>query len=246
MNSSIVPYDDSNRQPQVFNFNGNDVRTVLDDNGDPVFVALDVCRILEIANERNAYSRLDDDEKDVRTIDTLGGPQQMVVVSESGLYSLVLSSRKPEAKAFKRWITHDVLPALRKNGSYSLQQMSPLQQLKAMVAHMEQTERQIAELHQIQAGQAQQIEAINDELLDRDYYTIRQWCKKQRIDFTPALLSMWGKTATGLSRERGIERKEASEGLTTVGRYHKSILLDTCVAKPKNTGQLPLMDAGGR
>lgn len=63
-------------------------------------------------------SRLDDDEKGVSLIDTLGGVQNMVTVNEPGLYTLVLGSRKPEAKAFKRWITHDVIPSIRKNGGY--------------------------------------------------------------------------------------------------------------------------------
>lgn len=87
-------------------------------NGDPLFVATDVCRALEIQNSRDALARLDEDEKDVVSTDTLGGKQAMSAVTESGLYSLVLGSRKPEAKAFKRWITHEVIPAIRKTGGY--------------------------------------------------------------------------------------------------------------------------------
>ena len=82
------------------------------------FVAADVCRILEHSNSRMAVERLDDDEKGVSSIYTPGGTQEMSIVSESGLYSLVLGSRKPEAKAFKRWITHDVIPSIRKTGGY--------------------------------------------------------------------------------------------------------------------------------
>ncbi len=62
--------------------------------------------------------RLDDDEKGISTIDTLGGKQRMAIINEPGLYSLVITSRKPEAKAFKRWITHEVIPAIRKHGAY--------------------------------------------------------------------------------------------------------------------------------
>ena len=106
---------------QVFkNEEFGEIRTV-EQGGDTWFIANDVCRALELDNSRQALSRLDEDEKDVTLNDTLGGMQTMAIINESGLYSLVLSSRKPEAKAFKRWITHEVLPAIRRTGSYSNQ-----------------------------------------------------------------------------------------------------------------------------
>ena len=95
-----------------------EVRTVLRD-GEPWFVAADVCRALEISNSRDALTRLDADEKGVASTDTLGGRQEMQVVSEPGLYALVLGSRKPEARAFKRWITHEVIPDIRRHGMYA-------------------------------------------------------------------------------------------------------------------------------
>lgn len=101
----------------VFTYSDLDVRTVVRD-GEPWFVAADVCTVLEIRNNRDALVGLDDDEKGVATADTLGGPQQVAVINEPGLYSLILRSRKPEAKAFKRWITHEVLPAIRQTGRY--------------------------------------------------------------------------------------------------------------------------------
>ena len=93
------------------------IRTLTID-GEPWFVAADVCRALEIGNPSMTVERLDDDEKGISTIDTLGGKQRMTIINEPGLYSLVLSSRKPEAKAFKCWITHEVIPAIRKYGGY--------------------------------------------------------------------------------------------------------------------------------
>ena len=93
------------------------VRTLLR-NGEPFFVATDVCKALSITNNRDAIARLDEDEKGVASIDTLGGEQVVSIISESGLYSLVLGSRKPEAKSFKRWITHEVIPSIRKHGAY--------------------------------------------------------------------------------------------------------------------------------
>ena len=93
------------------------VRT-LNLNGEPWFVAADVCKALELGNPSMTVERLDDDEKGISTIDTLGGKQRMAIINEPGLYSLVITSRKPEAKAFKRWITHEVIPAIRKHGAY--------------------------------------------------------------------------------------------------------------------------------
>lgn len=94
------------------------VRTLLID-GEPWFVAADVCRALEIGNSRMALTRLDADEKNTVTLnDGKRGNPNAAIVNESGLYSLVLGSRKPEAKAFKRWITHEVIPSIRKNGAY--------------------------------------------------------------------------------------------------------------------------------
>lgn len=103
---------------QVFsNEKFGQVRTVMQ-GGEPWFVAADVCRALEIGNTAQAASKLDDDEKGIISNDTLGGRQNMLAVNEPGLYSLVLGSRKPEAKNFKRWITHEVIPTIRKTGGY--------------------------------------------------------------------------------------------------------------------------------
>ena len=92
---------------------------VLKRNGEAWFVAVDVCKALDINNARQAVTRLDDDEK--CTVISNDG-RQMNIVSESGLYSLVLSSRKKEAKTFKRWVTHDILPEIRKTGGYNPEQ----------------------------------------------------------------------------------------------------------------------------
>lgn len=105
----------------TFEFGDLPLRTVTV-GGDPWFVAVDVCRALEIGNPRQAVSYLDDDEvrqAPVTTDDGSGRVLMTNVVSEAGLYSLILRSRKPEAKAFKRWVTHDVLPAIRRTGSYT-------------------------------------------------------------------------------------------------------------------------------
>lgn len=94
------------------------IRTSIVD-GEPWFVAADVCRALEIGNPTMALSRLDDDEKALISIEGLSkGNDKGNIVNEPGLYNLVLGSRKPEAKEFKRWITHEVIPSIRKHGAY--------------------------------------------------------------------------------------------------------------------------------
>lgn len=102
-------------------FQGIEVRAV-EREGEFWFIATDVARALEIGNSRQAVARLDEDEKGVISTDTLGGAQEVAIVSESGLYSLILGSRKAEAKVFKRWVTHDLLPTLRRTGFYSLRE----------------------------------------------------------------------------------------------------------------------------
>lgn len=91
---------------------------VVERNGEPWFVAVDVCRVLGLDDTGRAVSRLDDDELTRIKIGSGGQMREAYAVNESGLYALVLGSRKPEAKAFKRWVTHEVLPAIRRTGRY--------------------------------------------------------------------------------------------------------------------------------
>ena len=114
------------------------IRTVVED-GEPLFVLKDVCAVFGDQNYRRVSSRLDDDEKGVSITDTLGGKQELTIISESGLYNVILLSRKPEAKKFKRWVTHEVLPSIRKHGVYAVDELlanpdlliRALQELKA-------------------------------------------------------------------------------------------------------------------
>ena len=113
--------------PRAFTFNASDqqVRTVLID-GEPFFVAKDVCSILDISNHNDAISRLDDDEKGRSVIPTQFGNKETNLVNESGLYHLIFQSRKPEAKAFRKWVTSEVLPSLRKSGKYEMRPKAPI------------------------------------------------------------------------------------------------------------------------
>lgn len=121
-----------NQFAKVFNYQEQQVRTLLKDN-QPWFVAKDVCDILEISNSRDALSRLDEDEKATSVLPTQYGNKEMNLVNESGLYELVFTSRKQEAKSFKKWIKQEVLPSIRKTGTYSSEKVVPLSKDKALV-----------------------------------------------------------------------------------------------------------------
>ncbi|SDH86990.1 Prophage antirepressor [Aneurinibacillus thermoaerophilus] len=142
--------------PTIFNFEDREVRVVMVNN-EPWFVAKDVCEVLEISKHRDAVSRLDDDERGSVLVDTPGGKQEMVAVNEYGIYSLVMTSRKSEAKKFKRWVTHEVLPAIRKTGSYSVQQNNvvPLSKDQAIVTVLRTTADLLEGQEELRQGQQQ-------------------------------------------------------------------------------------------
>lgn len=157
-------------------FEGHELR-IVERDGEPWFVAKDVCDILEINNNRQALARLDEDEKGVSLIDTLGGKQKLATVNEFGLYSLVLSSRKAEAKKFKRWITHEVIPSIRKTGSYSLEKneslsverLSPeLQMFKQLWDGMARKELEDAKRDEQIKGLETTVTVIKDTFLHKD------------------------------------------------------------------------------
>ncbi|MDQ7830669.1 MAG: BRO family protein [Desulfovibrionaceae bacterium] len=101
-----------------FAFGDELVRAKLDAQGNPWFVAKDVCRVLELGNVTEATRGLDEDERGSEFLNTSGGRQEMLTISESGLYSLIFRSRKDEARAFRRWVTSEVLPTIRRTGVY--------------------------------------------------------------------------------------------------------------------------------
>lgn len=109
-----------NPEIQTFNFNSATLRTLTDTAGDPWFVLKDCTSILGLGNPTETVKMFDDDEfSTTEVIDSIGRRQQTYIISEAGLYGLVLKSRKHEAKEFKRWVTHEVLPSIRKHGIYA-------------------------------------------------------------------------------------------------------------------------------
>ena len=138
-------------QLEVYEFpdTGQQIRTILRGD-DPWFVAVDVAAALGIANARDAVSRLDESEKGVGETDTPGGRQRVTVISEAGLYRLVMRSNRPDAVRFQMWIAHEVLPAIRRTGGYTV----PARQLP----------RTFAEALELAARQAREIESQTAEL----------------------------------------------------------------------------------
>ena len=100
----------------IFNHLGNDIRVVTDEQGEPLFVLNDICTALGITNTRNVAGRLDEDCVRLADVtDNLGRLRQTNVITEAGLYEVIIRSDKPEAKAFRRWVTSEVLPSIRKH-----------------------------------------------------------------------------------------------------------------------------------
>lgn len=128
--------------PIPYTYNDQPVR-VLDIDGEPWFVLADLCKVLGITNARNITMRLADDMKGVRPMDTPGGVQEMTIVSEPGMYEVVIRSDKPEAVTFRRWITSEVLPSIRKTGGYGNRELTPQELMARAVIAAQDTIREL-------------------------------------------------------------------------------------------------------
>lgn len=192
---------------QLFQYNGNQVRTVSID-GEPWFLVKDVCDILELTNQGNAVARLDEDEKQtIRLTDTLSRNPNMTIVNEPGLYSLINRSRKPEAKVFQRWVNHEVLPSIRKTGSYSVQQLTPSEILHQMTGALVELEKkqdhQAAVLAETQRQIADLIHGlvdINEPLRSQFNTAVRTYAGTVDINFAEA----YNKVYNLLSKQNGV------------------------------------------
>lgn len=202
---------------QVFNNDtfGN-LRTIIKDD-EIWFVAKDVCDALELGNSRQALVRLEDDEKADVILNDGSQNRRMNIINEYGLYSLVLASRKPEAKTFKRWVTHDVLPSIRKTGQYSSLPQDYLSALKALVVSEE--AKQKAEL---ELAIAQPKANYTDNVLSSEgYMTATQIAKD------------YGKSAKWLNKllhAEGIQYKSGNQWLLYAKYADKGYTVSgTCV-----------------
>lgn len=181
----------------IFYYEGADIRTVAIE-GEPWFVGKDVAEVLGYANPRKALAdHVDGEDKGVTKCDTLGGAQDLTIINESGLYSLILGSKLPTAKQFKRWVTSEVLPAIRKTGGY-LHGADDLDPAELMAKALKVAERTLAERdarisaltvqNAIMAPKAEYFDALVDRnLLTNFRETAKQLGVKER-DFIGFLL----------------------------------------------------------
>ena len=130
---------------------------------DPWFVAKDACDCLKITNVSKACQTLDEDEKGITKGYTLGGSQDMMLISESGLYTLIMRSNKPEAKVFRKWVTSEVLPSIRKTGSYGMTQISRKDQLFLDIIHAESEDVRVSALTELAEINKQEVKALTVE-----------------------------------------------------------------------------------
>lgn len=211
----------------LFDYDDQPVRTV-QINGDPWFVAQDVCTVLGLDNPSKATRGLDDDERGITSVDTPSGVQEMLIISEPGLYSMLVRSRKPEAKRFRRWVTHEVIPTVRRTGQYvapttaeSSSVPAPRDQFDAMramaVAHIamiDELARQDREIRAVEGHVTQldqRVTAIESDpgwCAATAWASLRGWLQADRDT-----LNRLGRRAAKIARAQGLEaRKTLSTG----------------------------------
>lgn len=214
MNKDMIPHNPQN--PQQFMFGDHPVRIVTDTDGNPLFVASDVCRAIELSNVSQAVSRLDDDERgDIIINDVAGRPNKAIVVTESGVYSLILRSTKPSAREFRRWVTHEVIPSIRKTGSYIRNPNKlanpnhTLDALEAIVANLRQQQNQISALQWQQDNLQTDVQQIDTRLAKvekrplKNYHTVADYMFAHKRNETPERIALMEQWALELSSEMG-------------------------------------------
>lgn len=222
----------------AWKYEGREVRTVQRE-GQPWWVAKDVCDVLELSNPSEALRGLDDDERDTLSnpegISTDGRAQSINIVNEPGLYSLILRSRKPEAKRFKRWITHEVIPSIRKTSGYSMPNSrgSVVQQaefLLELARKEEEQDRQIADAKRI--AQA----ALDVSESNYGMYSVLAFARLHNLPMPNAQASNHGKNLSNVCKERGLKTgrvRDARWG--SVNTYPETLLREyfgwDCAAK---------------
>lgn len=149
---------------KVFNYQDNEVRTV-EVNGEPWFVLKDVCNVLGLGSAHKVADRLDEDERNqIPLTDSLGREQETTIVNESGLYNVLLRSDKPEAKPLRKWVTSEVLPSIRKTGSYAQKPLSPVEMFAMQAQINLEQERRLAAVENRQGELTLQVQHNSDAM----------------------------------------------------------------------------------
>ncbi len=222
----------------IFNFSENEIRVVIGENGEPWFVAADVCSVIDVQNVSQAVSRLDDDE---RSMFNIGRQGEVSIVNESGLYSLVLGSRKPEAKKFKKWITSEVLPSIRKTGAYQIKPMTPLEYAKAQVVLLErleeiekqrdialQTKAEIGSRREATAMATASIATRKANALEIELDRSKDYCTIKRMQMIYHGMEFNWRALKQASIEMGILAADVFDpNFGTVKAYHRDVWRET-------------------
>ena len=195
-----------NNEIQRFAFRGASLRTLTDEAGEPWFVLKDCMSILDLGNPTETVKMFDKDEfSTTEVIDSIGRRQQTYIISEPGLYRLVMKSRKPEAKEFQRWVTHEVLPSIRKHGGYMAGQerMTPEQMALASMRWLQSKVDEQAKQLKAQEGKvlfANAVETARTSILVGDFAKI---LKSNGIDIGPRRLFAWPREHGWLIKAKG-------------------------------------------
>lgn len=195
-----------NNEIQKFDFKGAALRTLTDEAGEPWFVLKDCMSILDLGNPTETVKMFDKDEfSTTEVIDSIGRRQQTYIISEPGLYRLVMKSRKPEAKEFQRWVTHEVLPSIRKHGGYMAGQerMTPEQMALASMRWLQSKVDEQAKQLKAQEGKvlfANAVETARTSIPVGDFAKI---LKSNGIDIGPRRLFAWLREHGWLIKAKG-------------------------------------------
>lgn len=205
-----------------FNYESQQIRLIQDEQGEPWWIAKDVCDVLELTNVAMAVKGLDDDEKGVSKVYTLGGEQELLTINEPGLYTLIIRSNKPDAKKFKRWITHEVLPSIRKTGKYEIDRPSEIDLIIKSAKALKKIEFKQSD----HDNRLSILEAKSHQNSGQTgYWTITAWCKLNNLNITLTEAMQRGREATKLSREWDVEiGKVRDERFGEVNSYREDVL----------------------
>jgi len=219
----------------IFDYEGNEVRTIIGEDGEPWWVAKDVCDILELGHITQALKGLEEEDLTVTKLQSGGQIREMKIINEPGLYTLILRSNKPEAKKFRKWITKEVLPSIRKTGSYSTKPLSMSEQilmqaqmLVALEKEQIETRREQEKLKADQLKISHEVDAIKHKIKDDPgYFAITGYANIYDVSIDAEMAKYLGKSASSLSRERGVHISRVKHGRWGyVNAYHELILKD--------------------
>lgn len=211
---------------QIFTYQQSAVRTVERD-GEPWFVLKDVCDVLNLTTPARVAERLDKDEvSQTHLTDSLGRQQETTIINESGLYSVILRSDKPEAKPFRKWVTSEVIPAIRRHGSYSQKPLTPAEQLLAQANVLVEQERRLSALEETAEKTSRAIEMIaapaastRDTWQEETGKAIRQMCAEYALNYHSTTGDLYkeleGRAGIDLdARKRNLQKRLRANGAT--------------------------------